>query len=294
VFQETDRDGVFESDEQPLANKLVYLYNSTGTYLANASTNSTGWYQFTALADGAYRVEYDTVAWWDLWNDWAPSTTGSERPRVDVQLSGSARVDFGWRPITRSTDVNSPISTYTAPNGLRIRSYDDVVSAQEIWQDLTQGSLFGAESPYTVVNFDWGVAEDAVATTVQVDGVYTGFSASITVHYLRWLDSGDQILFHEYGHAWSDYYATIVQQEGDFPKFTSYLKARGIDPNDPRLDTSHAWTPSEMIAEDYRQLFGSANAQLRGQENTDIPPAKDVLGLKEFLSTTFIQPPRAG
>ena len=31
---------------------------------------------------------------------------------------------------------------------------------------------------------------------------------------------------HEYGHAWSLYYDTIVQQEGTL---ASYLKARGLD-----------------------------------------------------------------
>ncbi len=98
VFQEIDRDGVYETDEQPLVNKRVYLYAESGTYLANASTDAAGWYQFTGLADTTYRVAYDTVAWWDLWRDWAPSTTGSERPRVEVNLSSWRRVDFGWRP----------------------------------------------------------------------------------------------------------------------------------------------------------------------------------------------------
>jgi hypothetical protein len=43
-----------------------------------------------------------------------------------------------------------------------------------------------------------------------------------------------------------------------------------------------------MLAEDYRQLFGSPNARLRGQENQDIPPAAEVPGLRVFLSTTFM------
>jgi hypothetical protein len=247
-------------------------------------------YQFTGLADGGYTVEYDTVAWWDIWNDWVPDTTGSVSPDVEVHLSGSARVDFGWRPIVRSTDLNAPISTYTAPSGLRVRSMDDAVTARQVYDDLMQGTLFGAEASHTTIVFDYGTGDQAVAAIVQMNGVYTNFSVSCYVQYLRWLDTGDQIMFHEYGHAWSEYYDTMVQQDPNFPKFTSYLRARGIDPNDPRLGTSHAWTPSEMIAEDYRQLFGSPNAQLRGQENMDIPPAKDVPGLKQFLSTTFMQP----
>jgi hypothetical protein len=51
------------------------------------------------------------------------------------------------------------------------------------------------------------------------------------------------------------------------------------------------WDPKEMIAEDYRQLFGSANAQTGGQINTVLPLVKDVPGLRDFLSTTFRAPP---
>ena len=46
-----------------------------------------------------------------------------------------------------------------------------------------------------------------------------------------------------------------------------------------------------MIAEDYRQLFGSANARSGGQVNTLIPLASDVPGLREFLARAFSTPP---
>ena len=86
--------------------------------------------------------------------------------------------------------------------------------------------------------------------------------------------SGDRTLFHEYGHAWSLYNAYLVQQD---PALTAYLRARGLL-GDPRLGTSYAWDPRELIAEDYRQLFGSPNAQLGGQINRDVPLAKESPG----------------
>jgi hypothetical protein len=46
-----------------------------------------------------------------------------------------------------------------------------------------------------------------------------------------------------------------------------------------------------MIAEDYRQLFGSPAGRLATQENREIPPATDVLGLKVFLRDVFTQLP---
>jgi len=285
IFQETDRDGVYETGETALGGARAYLFSASGAYLANTPADRTGWYRFDGLADGGYQVKYDPGAWSDLWRDWAPSTTGSERPWVVVNLAGSAHVDLGWRPIVRSTDLSAPISTFTAPNGLKIASYNDVVPAERVWDALTAGELMGAEAPNTTLRFDIGNGDQCTSSTMQVGGVYKQFSVGCTIEYTRWLDSGDQVLFHEYGHAWGLYHAYIVQQD---TKLTSYLAARGIDPQDPRLGTSHAWSRHEMLAEDYRQLFGSPNARLRGQENQDIPPAAEVPGLRGFLSTTFM------
>ena len=50
--------------------------------------------------------------------------------------------------------------------------------------------------------------------------------------------------------------------------------------------------PREMIAEDYRQLFGSANARSGGQINTQIPLASDVPGLRDYLADAFTTRPR--
>ncbi|HEX7259556.1 MAG TPA: FlgD immunoglobulin-like domain containing protein, partial [Candidatus Saccharimonadia bacterium] len=92
----------------------------------------------------------------------------------------------------------------------------------------------------------------------------------------------DRCLNHEYGHAWSYYYGVEFQQDS---KFTSYLKARGLD-GDSRVNSSYQWYTAEMIAEDYRQLLGSPNTQ-DGQINWEIPFAKDVPGLKDYLLTAF-------
>lgn len=49
-----------------------------------------------------------------------------------------------------------------------------------------------------------------------------------------------------------------------------------------------------MIAEDYRQLFGTPNAQAMPQANREIPPAASVPGLRDFLANTFRTPPAGG
>src|SRR5207253_2412502 len=60
---------------------------------------------------------------------------------------------------------------------------------------------------------------------------------------------------------------------------------------DSRVGSSYEWSPREMIAEDYRELFGSANAQAAMQMNTQIPAAAAVPGLKDFLQNTYTKPP---
>ena len=47
-----------------------------------------------------------------------------------------------------------------------------------------------------------------------------------------------------------------------------------------------------MIAEDYRELFGSENAKLAWQMNGDIPAPEDVPGLRDwFLNSFMVAPP---
>ena len=119
------------------------------------------------------------------------------------------------------------------------------------------------------------------------DGTYSGYSAIVTIDWITWLSAGENALFHEYGHAWSGYFSLMVQRD---PKLTGYLTARGLA-GDPRVDGSYGWSRYELIAEDYRQLFGTPAARVGGQANGELPPASDIAGLRDYLATTFRQPP---
>jgi hypothetical protein len=287
AFEDTNRDGIQNVGEPAKVNQGVYLLSASGSMqLGYTTTDAFGRYRFSGLEDGGYRVEYAPEDWWAIRNDWVPTTTGSPIPRVALNLAGAATVDFGWRRIVRSADVATPITSYTGPNGLTVNSYDDVVAARALYDDLVGGSLVGSEAGYATIRFDLGNTPNVTDSTVTgAPGSFSNYHADISLAYISWLDSGDQLLFHEYGHAWSLYYAYMRQQD---TSLTSYLQARGIL-GDPRLDTSHAWSRRELIAEDYRQLFGTADARSFVQENVDLPPAQDVPGLRDFLATTFMQ-----
>jgi hypothetical protein len=150
VFYDLNRNGVKDAAEAPLANQGIYLLDATGqSQLAYASSDLSGRYTFSGLADGGYRVVFDTADWWAIRSNWVPTTTGSIFPRISINLVGSATADFGWRAIVRSTNYLLPISTYAGANGLRVQSYDDVVAAKDIYDDLVSGSLVGLCLLYT-------------------------------------------------------------------------------------------------------------------------------------------------
>lgn len=138
----------------------------------------------------------------------------------------------------------------------------------------------------------YGSQMQASASTTA--GVYTGFRATI---YLMGVGSTfaarpDDILAHEYGHAWADYHLYVTHQGA----WSSYLDTRWSDANgsplgnDPRLDSGpHQWGRGEIIADDYRLLFGSADAiaQRDAHLNGGIPDPRAQAGLREFLLTTW-------
>lgn len=281
VFHDADRDGVRDGDEEAMPSATLTLKDATGRSIAATGTGVDGSYQFAGLASGVYTVEYSSSSWWGLWEDWVPTTTGSVRPSLAVDATGAVTADIGWRRIVQSTDSSQPLSELVGPSGVTVESFNDAVTAQEVHAALASGSLLGAEAPRTVIRF--GLGGGNFCGTSGSEGS-TAFSATCTVDYLGWLQHGDASMFHEYGHAWSRYHAYAVQADAGF---SGYLEVRGLL-GDSRLDTSHAWARGELIAEDYRQLFGSASAASQPQENQDIPPASDVDGLRDYLRTTFM------
>jgi hypothetical protein len=284
VYKDLNRDGIQQPDDLPLAGQQLYLFSGTGAYLGTTLADDAGRYQFTGLTDADYRVDCEASA---LEADWVPTTTGSVYPYAYVHLAGSGTVDFGWRPIVRSTDLNSPLSTFVGTNGLRVETFNDALSATDIYDDLMTGSLVGAEASSVTLRFGYGNTNATATSVAQSNGVYSGYHAISTVSYASWLNGGDQALFHEYGHAWSLYYAFMIQQD---PNLSAYLKARGLA-GDLRVNSSYGWAARELIAEDYRQLFGSANARALAQANQELPPASEAPGLAEFLAAAFTQPP---
>jgi hypothetical protein len=289
AFKDLDGDQVADAGEERLSGLAVWVLDAAGsTYVGGATTDSTGSYAVAVPTDGTYTVMIAPSSWSSWQQDWVPTTTGSIRARTTVAVSGGAgHMDFGIRPIVRSTTLGSPLSSYTGGNGLVVESYDDAVTARDLFDDLMSGSMVGAEAAHVLVRFDIGTSSSTTTGVGTSNGSYTQYDAVSYVTYSSWMADGDATLFHEYGHAWSLYYAYLVQQD---PSLTGYLKARGLA-DDSRVGSSYEWSPRELIAEDYRQLFGSANARQQAQMNPYIPPAAQVTGLGDYLSGAFRSAP---
>jgi len=285
AYTDLDRDGVRDPGEAPLPAQKIYLADANDSFIEYVLTDLNGYYEFGGLSDSTYIVKYSPPAWWVLREEWVPTTTGSIYPRASVDLQGVATIDFGWRAVVHSADLNIPISTFVGASGLTAEVFNDVVDASTVYDTVMRG-LTGPEAPLTTIRVGYSGSNTTSTSVSRVADAYTNYRAVSYVSYTAWLD-GELTMSHEYGHAWSLYYAYIVQQD---PELTAYLTARGLT-GDPRLGSSYAWQPRELIAEDYRQLFGPESARSAPHMNWDLPPASEIAGLADFLRYQFTGSP---
>lgn len=290
VYHDDDRDGRRTDGEAGFDDLSLHLLTEDRSELvASTTTDEHGGFTIPDVADGSYVLQMASSSWWALDDDWTPTNTGTLQPRLAVTVSGgSGDASLGLRGIVRSSDPDAPITATTAVDGMALRSYNDVVPAGELHEVLMEGSLVGPEAAAVTIRHDLSGTTTCSGVASWDGEAYTSYRATCSISWSYWLSGGHTAIFHEYGHAWSMYHAYVTQQD---PHLLGYLDARGIDPDDERIGTSHAWSVREMIAEDYRQLFGSPKAQASPQENQDIPAATDVPGLLEYLRDDFTTAP---
>lgn len=292
AFEDLDRDRVPDAGEARLADHQLNLVDGAGALVATVLTGSDGRYRFDGVAAGSYTVEVSSTSWAPRKADWTTSTTPDWRPRHPVTVTAGAEstADFGWRRIVRSTDETQPLSTWRGPNGPLVQVYNDAVPAAAVGQLLAAGTLLGDEAAVTTIRLDLSSGSMTSASWQTANGRLGNFNALVWIDWWSWLNTTETTLFHEYGHAWAGYWSVEAQQD---PSLAGYLEARGLT-GDSRLDSSYGWYRAELIAEDYRQLFGSPAGRLAPQANRDIVPAAQVAGLAEYLAGAFRQPVGGG
>jgi hypothetical protein len=289
VFKDLDRNGVHDAGEEPWVGLSIQAFDATtGAYVGAATTDSAGRYAIPGLSPATYRVALSTSDWWSLRESWVLSDLSSLRMERMVTISGGSTADLPLRPIVKSTTVGEPVTRFAGPNGPVVESYNDAVRAEEIYDALARGFI-GVEGPAVVTRFGLTGSSTTSASVAESNGMYSNYKAIMSVSYVSWLDGLDSVLSHEYGHAWSLYHAYTTQRD---PTLAAYVKVRGLE-GDARLGSSYAWYPRELIADDFRQLFGSATARATSPLNREIPRATEVEGLRDFLTGAFLQAPDA-
>jgi len=197
-----------------------------------------------------------------------------------------------------ATPAPNTQGTWTSPEGatISVNSAGPWTIAQ-IYQMLKDNSAaagdFAQIAPTLTVKVQDAYASQTTTSVSQVGTTFSNYHATVWLRGVSstFADTPDNVLAHEYGHAWAHYYLYMTHQ-GDWSSWlgTRWDTADGsvVLAQDSRMDSSMTWSKSEMIADDYRLLFGSSAAISENDcyGNPNVPDPRSQAGLRAcFLST---------
>jgi hypothetical protein len=255
--------------------------------LAGSAPDNVQTTKVEVSVDGApYRLAEGTDSW-----TYALDTT--TLPNGAHSLSARATDSSGNTAATAETvTVQNPSSLppgvteqMVTPEGATIQIYSDVSgwTAQRVYDLLKLNAYqLGLIGPHLTVKVQTQYASSTATSAGTTGAVYTTFRATLyldadpgTVFPMR----PDSVVAHEYGHVWTMYHLYLTQQGS----WSAWLSARGLV-GDSRVDSSYSWSKNEMIADDYRMLFGDAGAVSQATYiNPQAPDPRTVAGLKDFF-----------
>lgn len=248
-------------------------------YSLNTSLYTNGGHMLTARAtDGAGNTAVASTSF-SIQNSTSSTTTGTTAPTTQ----GTWTSPEGAVITVTSTQTNPATGQlYT------IKWVYDMLK-----QESAAAGDFAKIAPCLTVKVQDSTSSQTSTSAGTVNGLYTSFHATV---YLKggagstYGTRPNQITAHEYGHAWTQYYHYLVHNGS----YADYLATRWSGPNgipligqDSRLDSTYNWSTNEMIADDYRLLFGTSVAQSQaGYINSDVVDSRNQPGLGNwFLSS---------
>jgi hypothetical protein len=260
--------------------------------VSGASSDNAGVAKVEVKVDsGTYQAASGTASWTSSVNTNSYSNGSHVITARATDTSGNASTTSATVNISNSSTTSPSSSTYmVTPEGTTIEiNSAGSWTAEQIYQMLKENGLDSKVGPTLTVKVQDVYASQVVNSAIKSDGRYISFKATLYLKGVNstFADTPDHILGHEFGHVWTLYHL-YMSQNGDW---SSYLKARGIA-DDPRLDSSYSWSRNEIIAEDYRLLFGSSKAiaQSPTHMNRDLPDPRDVPGLRAFFLDSWAVP----
>jgi len=243
-----------------------------------------------SLDGGPYQAAQGTSSWsysLDTTMLAAGSHTLSARA---TDTSGNASTTNENVTVQNSTTLPpGVVQQLVTPEGATINIYSDAVgwTAQQVY-DLLKPNAYQLDviGPTLTIDVTAQYASQTTTSASSSNGVWGNYHATITLQAngtSAFATRPDAIAAHEYGHAWTNYYYYVRWQRD----WTPWLQERGLAGN-PLLDSSYQWTIREMIADDYRLLFGTSSAQSEmAYINPAIPEPRTVAGLKNWFVNTW-------
>lgn len=249
----------------------------------------------TAYASSSFSVATTSTSTTTTSPSPSPSPTASPSPSP----SPTATSTTSPSPSTTTTTTSTAPSTqgsWTSPEGVKINvSTAGPFTIASVYSMLKANALnLDLLGPGYTVNVQDQYSSMTTTMVNQTNGVYGNYTATT---YLKGVNSTfatwpDYVLAHEYGIAWSQYW--MYMKHGG--SWADYLGARWDTSDgsvalgqDSRLYSSLTWQPAEIIADDYRLLFGSSAAitERNYSVNTSIPDPRNQPGLGTWLLGTW-------
>jgi hypothetical protein len=265
--------------------------SGTATVSGSASDNAGVASVAVSVDGGAYAAAQGTTSW-SYALDTSSLANGAHT--ISVQATDSSG-NVATASVAVSVQNALPpgvAQQLVTPEGVTIQVDADVAgwTAQQIYDLLKANALeLSRIGPSLTVKVQTTYASSNSVSVAQTNGVYSNFRATI---YLKAVSGTvfparpDDVMAHEYGGVWALYHLYMSQQGNWNP----WLSARGLL-GDPRVDSTFSWSKNEMIADDYRMLFGTPAAQSEAAYvNPDVPDPRTVAGLRDFFLNVWAVP----
>ena len=313
----TINNAVLVTDTTP---PTVQFSSPSGGSLLSDVTTFTG----TASDDTSVaKVEYsvDNAATWSL-----ASGTTNWSFNVDTTTLSNASHTFSVRASDSSGNIGTTSGTWAVSNAtyprtapttqgtwvspervtINVNTVNTYLNTGQLWTiaDVYKLLLANARDldvigPHYTINVqDTYASMTTVSYSVSQTGTYSNWSGTswLKASPSTFANMPDYVFTHEFGHAWAQYWWAMYHQ-ADWSPYTA-MRLDGTTYNgvtyqylgqDPRLNTSQTWDEREIIADDYRLLFGSAKAISERPYNINsvIVDPRNQPGLMDWLLNTW-------
>jgi hypothetical protein len=187
--------------------------------------------------------------------------------------------------------------TWTSPEGAHISvSTAGPWTVAKVYALLLGASAgpgdFSQVAPGVTVNVQDTYSDGATGGPVGDNGNYTGYNGIIWLKGTgsTFASNPDAQMSHEYGHIWT-MRQLYMSHGGDW---ASYLGKRWSSSTgsvllgqDSRLNSNYMWSVNEVIADDYRLLFGNSAAQSLAHMNYQLVDPRQQPGLRDWFLTSW-------